>query len=139
MNWLFFFLIYDCKQACSGKDHSKVILLPMCKLFFNDNICALYYSIYPFRVHKIFRVVKWIECWKVSHSALEGSNLPQKSVTSLWCKKRGFCLYIYWQLGAQNLNPVTYKKMLCESWNMLAWICGNLPKFELFFFLYGEF
>ena len=25
-----------------------------------------------------------------------------------------------------------------QSWNILAWICGNLPKFELFF-LYGEF
>ena len=34
------------------------------------------------------------------HSILEGSNLAQKSVSSLWYKKNG----IYWQLGAKNLN-----------------------------------
>ena len=38
-----------------------------------------------------------------AHSILEGSNLAQKSVSSLWYKKV-FYSYIYWQLGAKNLN-----------------------------------
>ena len=60
--------------------------------FMNINHLKLWFF---FQSHEVdFLIEETITIWDRVHSALEGSNLPQKSVSSLWYKKVVFA-YIF--------------------------------------------